>query len=123
MTEFDPERFEAKYAEYFAELQTAYREAFETMSDRYDSDLVHAIDQQVLNESEPFYEGNGEFRLELPDDPTERVTAIIVDDEKLEVVLEIYSTEIERELRAVFEFEGDADADDADDVSGEPADE
>ena len=105
MTEFDPERFEDKYAEYFPELQTAYRNAFEAMNDRYDSELVHAIDQQVLNESEPFYEGNGEFRVELPDDPVERVTAIVVEDQKLQNVLDIYAETIERELRAVFGFE------------------
>ena len=105
MTEFDPERFEDKYAEYFPELQTAYRNAFEAMNDRYDSKLVHAIDQQVLNESEPFYEGNGEFRVELPDDPVERVTAIVVEDQKLQNVLDIYAETIERELRAVFGFE------------------
>jgi len=105
MTEFDPERFEDKYAEYFPELQTAYRNAFEAMNDRYDSELVHAIDQQVLNESEPFYEGNGEFRVELPDDPVERVTAIVVEDQKLQNVLDIYAETIERELQAVFGFE------------------
>jgi hypothetical protein len=105
MTEFDPERFEDKYAEYFPELQTAYREAFEAMNDRYDSELVHAIDQQVLNESEPFYEGDGRFRVELPDEPTDRVTAIVVDEEKLEQVLDVYVSTIEAELRAVFGFE------------------
>jgi hypothetical protein len=105
MTEFDPERFEDKYAEYFPELQTAYRNAFEAMNDRYDSELVHAIDQQVLNESEPFYEGNGEFRVELPDDPVERVTAIVVEDQKLQNVLDIYAETIERELQAIFGFE------------------
>lgn len=106
MTEFDPDRFEDKYAEYFPELQTAYRNAFEAMKDRYDSELVHAIDQQVLNESEPFYEGdsegNGDFRIELPENPTERITAIVVDDEKLEEVLDIYVDTLKTELRAVF---------------------
>ncbi|MFB6303927.1 MAG: DUF5783 family protein, partial [Haloferacaceae archaeon] len=51
MAEFDPEKFEDKYANYFTELQRAYKNAFETMNDAYDSELVHAIDQQVLNES------------------------------------------------------------------------
>jgi len=111
MTEFDPERFENKYAEYFPELQTAYREAFEAMNDRYDSELVHAIDQQVLNESEPFYEGDGQFRVELPENPTDRVTAIVVNDEKLEEVLDIYAETIEAELRAVFGFEGNDSGD------------
>jgi hypothetical protein len=105
MTDFDPEKFEDKYANYFSELQRAYKTAFDRMNDRYDSELVHAIDQQILNESEPFYEGDGRFRVELPADPTDRVTAIVVDDEKLETVLNRYVEEIEAELRSVFGFE------------------
>ncbi|MCL9812134.1 DUF5783 family protein [Natranaeroarchaeum aerophilus] len=101
MSEFDPEKFEDKYVHYFPELQRAYKNAFETMNDAYDSELIHAIDQQILNESEPFYE-DGEFRIELPENPTERVTAIIVDDEKLEQTLDIYLDEIEAELERVF---------------------
>jgi hypothetical protein len=62
MTEFDPEKFEDKYANYFTELQQAYKQAFERMNDRYDSELVHAIDQQILNESEPFYQ-DGQFSV------------------------------------------------------------
>jgi hypothetical protein len=104
MTEFDPEQFEDKYAHYFPELQRAYKNAFETMNEAYDSELVHAIDQQVLNESEPFYE-DGEFRVELPEDPTARVTAIVVDDEKLETTLARYVEEIETELYRVFDLE------------------
>jgi hypothetical protein len=118
MAEFDPERFEDKYAEYFPELQTAYREAFETMNDRYDSELIHAIDQQILNESEPFYEGDGQFRVELPDEPTDRVTAIVVNDEKLEQVLDIYVATIETELRAVFGFRSGGDAGDNEEGAG-----
>ncbi len=106
MTEFDPEQFEDKYANYFPELQRAYKNAFETMNDAYDSQLIHGIDQQVLNESEPFYEGDGEFRIELPEEPYERLTAVVVDREKFEAVLERYLDEIEAELRRVFEFEG-----------------
>jgi len=124
MTEFDPEKFEDKYANYFPELQRAYKNAFETMNDAYDSQLIHAIDQQVLSESEPFYEGSaeqnsaddssgqgprehdGEFRIELPEEPYERLTAVVVDREKFEAVLERYLDEIEAELRRVFEFEG-----------------
>jgi hypothetical protein len=105
MAEFDPERFEDKYAEYFTELQQAYKRAFETMNERFDSELIHAIDQQVLNESEPFYEGDGEFRIELPAAPAERVDAVLVDDEKLATVLDRYVEELERELRRVFGFE------------------
>ncbi|WP_248895754.1 DUF5783 family protein [Haloplanus halobius] len=104
MTDFDPEKFEDKYANYFTELQRAYKNAFETMNDRFDSELVHAIDQQVLNESEPFYE-DGEFRIELPENPTDRVTAVVVADEKVEATLERYVEEIEAELRNVFGLE------------------
>jgi hypothetical protein len=105
MADFDPEKFEDKYANYFTELQRAYKNAFETMNERFDSELVHAIDQQVLNESEPFYE-DGEFRIELPDDPADRVTAVVVDDGKIESTLERYVEEIEGELRSVFGLDG-----------------
>jgi len=101
MTEFDPEKFEDKYANYFPELQRAYKNAFETMNDAYDSELVHAIDQQILNESEPFYE-DGDFRIELPADPKERLTAVVVDDEKLSGVLDAYLDELRRQHRRVF---------------------
>jgi hypothetical protein len=104
MTDFDPEQFEDKYANYFPELQKAYKQAFERMNDAYDSELVHAIDQQILNESEPFYE-DGDFRLELPEAPLDRLTAVIVDDEKAEAVLERYVEEIEGELRSVFDLD------------------
>jgi uncharacterized protein YeaO (DUF488 family) len=103
MTEFDPEAFEDKYANYFPELQRAYKQAFETMNDAYDSELVHAIDQRVLDESEPVYEGDGEFRVTLPENPSERVEGLlVVDDEKFEAVLERYREEIEAELQRVF---------------------
>jgi hypothetical protein len=105
MTDFDPEQFEDKYANYFTELQNAYKQAFETMNDQFDSELIHAIDQQVLNESEPFYEGDGEFRIELPAEPQERLSAVLVDDEKFEHVMERYLTELEGELQAVFGFD------------------
>lgn len=105
MTEFDPELFEDKYANYFMELQEAYKEAFDTMNEEYDSQLIHAIDQQVLNESEPFYE-DGEFRIELPEDPTARVTGVVVSDEKLESVIDRYTDELRRELRDVFDLDG-----------------
>jgi hypothetical protein len=104
MADFDPERFEDKYEHYFPELQRAYKQAFETMNDAYDSELVHAIDQGILAESEPFYEGDGEFRVELPDDPEAQLGGVLVDDEKLEAVLDRYVEEIEAELRRVFGF-------------------
>jgi hypothetical protein len=102
MTDFDPEKFEDKYEHYFPELQRAYKQAFETMNDRYDSELVHAIDQQLLAESEPFYEGDGEFRIELPDDPGSKLGGVIVDEEKLDSLLDRYVEELEGELQAVF---------------------
>ncbi len=104
VTEFDPERFEDKYEQYFPELQRAYRDAFETMSGRADSELVHAIDQQVLAESEPFYE-DGRFVVELPADAADRVTAVEVDEETLSATLERFVAEIERELHRVFGVE------------------
>jgi len=104
MTDFDPEQFEDKYANYFTELQRAYKSAFETMNDRYDSELVHAIDQFVLNESEPFYEGDGQFRVELPDDPYDRLQGVLVDEGKFEEIMDRYEDELEAELRSVFGF-------------------
>jgi len=105
MTDFDPDRFEDKYANYFTELQKAYKQAFEVMNDRYDSELVHAIDQQILNESEPFYDDERGFYVELPEEPTDRLTAVIVDDEKLTTVLSTYVERIEAELHDVFGVE------------------
>ena len=116
MTEFDPAKFEDKYVHYFPELQRAYKQAFDTMNDTYDSELVHAIDQRILAESEPFYEGSsaddssgqsprehdGEFRIELPDDPKSRLQGIVVDEEKLETTLDRYVDELEAELQNVF---------------------
>ena len=104
MVEFDPEKFEDKYANYFPELQQAYKNAFNRMNDNYDSELVHAIDQQVLNESEPFYEGDGEFRIELPDDPYGRLSGVVVEEERFEQVLERHVVEIETELERIFGF-------------------
>jgi len=103
MAEFDPEQFEDKYANYFPQLQRAYKNAFNTMNDAYDSTLIHAIDQQVLNESEPFYAPDREgFDIELPDEPYERLEGVVVDRERFEAVLEEYVDEIETELRQLF---------------------
>jgi hypothetical protein len=104
MANFDPEKFEDKYEHYFAQLQRAYKQAFETMNEAYDSELIHAIDQAILAESEPFYEGDGEFRIELPDDPLETLGGVVVDEGKAETVLERYLEEIEAELQSVFGF-------------------
>ena len=101
MATFDPEKFEDKYVHYFPELQQAYKNAFNRINEQYDSTLVHAIDQQVLNESEPFYE-DGEFRIELPDDPYDRITGVVVEEEQFETVLEAHIEAIEAELERVF---------------------
>jgi len=104
MAEFDPEKFEDKYEHYFPQLQRAYRQAFERMNDAYDSELIHAVDQAILAESEPFYEGDGQFRVELPDEPADRLSGmdVLVDEEKLDAVLDRYVEEIERQLCEVF---------------------
>ncbi|WP_129114175.1 DUF5783 family protein [Halegenticoccus tardaugens] len=104
MTEFDPEKFEDKYVHYFPQLQRAYKNAFDTMNEAYDSELIHAIDQGILNESEPFY-ADGEFHVELPEDPADRLGGVLVDDEKLEATLARYVEEIESELHRVFGVE------------------
>jgi len=112
MTELDPEKFEDKYEHYFAELQTAYREAFEAMNDRYDSELVHAIDQGVLAESEPFWEGPDDgFRVELPEDPVARLatTGVLVEEDHARSVIDEYVERLEAELLAAFELPADAD--------------
>ncbi|MFP9062051.1 DUF5783 family protein [Natrialbaceae archaeon A-chndr2] len=101
MATFDPEKFEDKYVHYFPELQQAYKNAFNRINEQYDSTLVHAIDQQVLNESEPFYE-DGKFRIELPDDPYDRITGVVVEEEQFETVLEAHIEAIEAELERVF---------------------
>ena len=99
MSDFDPDKFEEKYVHYFPELQRAYKQAFETMNDQYDSTLIHAIDQQVLNESEPFY-ADGEFSIALPDDPFSRLQGVVVEKPQFEAVLEEYVRTIETFLAA-----------------------
>ena len=102
--EFDPEKFEDKYVHYFEELQDAYSNAYNQLHGRYDSTVLKAIDRQVLAESEPFYEGDGEFRVELPDDVEERVGAV-ADHDQFEPVLEELVERIERELQRIFGFD------------------
>ncbi|WP_276299572.1 DUF5783 family protein [Halorussus lipolyticus] len=104
MADFDPEKFEDKYVHYFNELQRAYKNVFNRLNEEYDSELIHAIDQQVLNESEPFYESDGEFRVELPENPSDRIKGVLVKDEKVEEVLDIYVEELEEELSRLFGF-------------------
>jgi hypothetical protein len=105
MADFDPEKFEDKYANYFPQLQRAYKNAFNTMNDEYDSTLIHAIDQQILNESEPMYE-DGDFYIQLPENPKERLTGVVVEDEKLDAVLDRYLDELVAEHRRVFGVNG-----------------
>ena len=103
MTELTPETFEEeKYVEYFPKLQTAYKRAFNEMNEEYDSDLVHGIDQRVLAESEPHYEGDGEFTIDLPENPLDRLDGVLASDEKVEAVLERYTEELRAQLRRIF---------------------
>ncbi|WP_254536388.1 DUF5783 family protein [Halomarina litorea] len=105
MAAFDPETFnEEKYVEHFVELQEAYKRAFDTMNSRFDKTLVHAIDQQVLNESEPFYD-DGAFRIELPENPYDRLMGVEVERERFETVLDRYVEELRAELRRKFDVE------------------
>lgn len=104
MVEFDPEKFEDKYEHYFPQLQRAYKNAFNTMNEAYDSTLIHGIDQQVLNESEPMYEPGGGFTISLPDDPYTRLTGVVIDRETFEETLDRYTAEIETELSQLFEL-------------------
>ncbi|WP_408959067.1 DUF5783 family protein [Natrinema sp. 74] len=104
MTEFDPEKFEEKYVHYFEELEEAYSAAYQQLHGQYDSRVLKAIDRQVLSESEPFYAGDGEFRVELPENPRERAGSV-ADHEQFDVVLETLVDRIEAELRRIFEFD------------------
>ncbi|MFC7205027.1 DUF5783 family protein [Haloferax namakaokahaiae] len=104
MADFDPEKFEDKYVHYFPQLQRSYKNAFNTMNDEFDSTLIHGIDQQILNESEPFYE-DGDFYVELPENPHERLTAVAIDDDELDEVLDRYVEEIVGQLRRTFGVE------------------
>ncbi|MFB6205081.1 MAG: DUF5783 family protein [Haloglomus sp.] len=104
MTEFDPEKFEAKYVHYFEELEQAYSAAYQDLHGEVDSAILRPIDRRVLSESEPFYEGDGGFRIELPEDPYERAGRP-GDRDRFETVLDELVAAIERELRREFDFE------------------
>ncbi|WP_336035900.1 DUF5783 family protein [Halobacterium yunchengense] len=109
MSELTPEEFEEeKYVDYFPQLQTAYKRAFEEMNETYDSDLVHGIDQTVLAESEPHYEGDGEFTVDLPEDPLDRLQGVVASEEKVRQVLDRYVEELEAQLRETFGVGEDA---------------
>jgi hypothetical protein len=101
----DAETFdEQKYVDLFPQLQQAYKNVFNRMNERFDSTLVHGIDQQVLNESEPFYDDDAEaFYVELPDEPYDRLTEVVVDEDRFETVLEEYVEELEAELQRAFD--------------------
>ncbi|MFP8954750.1 DUF5783 family protein [Natrialbaceae archaeon A-arb3/5] len=105
MTEFDPEKFEEKYVYYFEELEAAYSNAYQQLHGEYDSEVLRAVDRQILSESEPFYsESDEEFTVSLPDDPADRVGAIS-EHEQFEPVLAELVDRIERELHRTFEFD------------------
>lgn len=103
MTAFDPEQFEEKYTHYFAELQQAYRNAFDRMQEHTPSELVHAIDQLVLAESDPQYVGDGQFDVVLPDDAAARVTEAVADPTDVETTIQQYREVLAEELAATFE--------------------
>jgi len=102
----DAETFdERKYVDYFPQLQQAYKNAFNRMTEEYDSTLIHGIDQNVLDESEPFYDDEaGAFYLEVPENPYDRLsgTGIAVEEERFEAVLSAYVGAIEAELERTF---------------------
>ena len=108
MSEFDPERFEAeKYRDHFTQLQQAYKASFDVMREEYDSTLVHAVDQFVLNESEPFWDEDREtFRIEMPEEPTpvQRVenAGVVVGEEKLDAMLADYRETLTERLEIEF---------------------
>jgi len=107
MSELDPETFEEeKYREQFPQLQTAYKRAFDQMNETYDSELVHAIDQQILNESEPHLNEDRTIEIELPAEPLERVQGVVSDPERLEALLETYVDELVSQHHDVFDLEG-----------------
>ena len=100
----DAETFdEQKYVELFPQLQQAYKNVFNRMNEEYDSTLIHGIDQQVLNESEPFYDDDaGEFYVEVPEAPYDRLSGVVVAEERFEAVLEAYLDALEAELERTF---------------------
>lgn len=105
MTRFDPEKFEEKYVHYFDELERAYSEAYQRLHGRYDSELLRAVDRQILSASEPTYEGGEEFSVALPEDLDERLESLPADEAELVPVLEEFVGEIERQLARIFEFD------------------
>jgi hypothetical protein len=107
MTEFDAEQFEEKYVHYFEELEQAYSDAYEQLHGTVDSRILKALDRQILAESEPVYEGDGQFRVTLPDDLAQRIEAVPGDESTVRAVLEKLTAGIERELHQTFEFDSE----------------
>ncbi len=105
VTEFDPEKFDEKYVHYFEELETAYSNAYQHLHGERDSEILRAVDRQILSESEPVYEGDGEFRVALPDDLPERAESLPGEEERIRAVLGEFTDQIERELRRIFGLE------------------
>ena len=102
MSELTADEFEEqKYVDYFPKLETAYKRAFDDVNGKYDRDLIHAIDQMVLSESEPFYE-DGEFSVELPDDPLSRIEGVDFEKEYGERALDEHVKRIRVHLRDQF---------------------
>jgi len=52
------------------------------MNDTYDSERSTPSTSRSSTSPEPFYDGDGEFRIELPEDPVDRLDAIVVADER-----------------------------------------
>ncbi|CAP14746.1 DUF5783 family protein [Halobacterium salinarum] len=110
MSDLTPEEFEEqKYVDYFPKLETAYKRAFDDMNGTYDRKLVHAIDQQVLSESEPFYEADSGFSVELPADPLDRLAGVQVDADHARDVIDEHTDRICVHLRDQFGIGGQAD--------------
>jgi len=102
MSELTAEEFEEeKYVDYFPKLETAYKRAFDDVNGKYDRELVHAIDQMVLSESEPHYE-DGEFTVELPEDPLDRIDGVEFEDEYGQRALDEHVERIRVHLRDQF---------------------
>ena len=57
----------------------------------------------MLDESDPFYDEDVRFYLDLPDDPYDRLTGVLVDEEMFDAVLAEYVEDVARELERVFD--------------------
>ncbi len=107
MTEFDEEKFDEKYVYYFEELEAAYSNAYQTLHGNADSTILKAIDRQVLSESEPVYEGDGQFRIELPDEPKSLIGDLQASEAAFDELLERFVELVEKELHEQFEFDNE----------------